>query len=175
MPESVWNSTLAEFRDRLASVESVPAGVSTAAVSSAFALGLVIKVLAIASGRKDFKGDRSALASLMDEARAHSQILEKCADQDIDAFRQRSRAAIEVPLRAARAAASGMSLCNRAEGMIHAAVAPDAAAAGEILSGAVKAILCSLEFNLRQLKEDDPYRLEVAAQLQQLSATKKAG
>jgi len=175
MPESIWSSTLAEFRDRLASVESVPAGVSTAAVSAAFALGLVIKVLAIASGRRDFKGDRSLVAALIDDVRAHSRILEECADQDIAAFRQRSRAAIEVPLRAAQAAASGMSLCKRAEGMIHAAVAPDAAAAGEILSGAVKAILCSLEFNLRQLKEDDPYRLEVAARLQLLSATKKAG
>ena len=56
--DSIWTNTLAAFRDRLGSLESVPAGVSAAAVSATLGLGLLTKVLEVARKRKDFAGDR---------------------------------------------------------------------------------------------------------------------
>ena len=41
MSDSIWTATLATFRDRVAGLEPVPAGVSAAAVSATFGLGTV--------------------------------------------------------------------------------------------------------------------------------------
>jgi formiminotetrahydrofolate cyclodeaminase len=168
MPDSIWDSTLAAFRDRLASLESVPAGVSTAGVSAAFALGLLIKVLKIASKRKDFKGDRSLVAALLEDASAESAILSRCAQEDIAAFRQRSRPAIEVPLNVVRGATRGIALCEKARSLVHAAIAPDLSAASTLLAAAARAALFSLDANLKQLPAGDPYREEVTAEARQL-------
>lgn len=166
--DSIWSGTLGSFRDRLASVESVPAGVSTAAISAVFGLGLLTKALAIASKRKDFQGDRQMVAALLDEARTQSQILSKCADEDIAGFHQRSRAVIEVPLQIARAAATGVELCARAVEFVHAAVAPDLSTGATLLAAALRSTLFSLEANLEQLPSGDPYREEVSAEARQL-------
>ncbi len=81
MSDSIWSATLEQFRDRLAGIESVPAGVSTAAVSATFALGLLAKVLAIAAKRKDFAGDRALVDALLDaSARTRRCIFRGCAD-----------------------------------------------------------------------------------------------
>ena len=168
MPQSIWTSTLDAFRERLASVESVPAGVSTAAVSAACALGLLIKVVAIASRRRDFTGHPEVAAALMNDAKTHADILARCADEDIDAFRQRLRAAIEVPLNVVRAAIAGLSLCDQAQTMVHAAVAPDLSAAKTLLAAAARATFFSLEANLQQLPAGDPFRQDVTVQAREL-------
>ena len=168
MPDSIWTSSLAAYRERLATIESVPAGVSTAAVCAAFALGLLIKVLAIASRRRDFTGDRALAAAWMDEAKNHADILANCADDDIIAFRQRSRDAIEVPLNVGRAAIAGLSLCDKAEPLVHAAIAPDLAAARTFITAAARAAFFSLEANLEQLPSGDRYREEVTRQVREL-------
>ena len=168
MPDSIWDATLAEFRDRLATRESVPAGVSTAAVSAAFALGLLVKVLEIASKRKDFQGDRQRAADLIAAAQKQSKILSHSADEDIIAFRERLRGAMEVPLRVARAAASGLELCNQDHGMIHAAIAPDLYTAATLLKAAVDSSLSSLKANVEQLPAGDPFGEEVMAGAREL-------
>jgi len=168
MAESIWTNTLGAFRDRLATVESVPAGVSTAAVTAAFALSLLIKVVKIASRRKAFAGDGSLALALMDDARIASELLSHCADEDIVAFRERSRGAIEVPLKVARAAVSGLVLCGKAEALVHKAVAPDLEAAATLLASAVRATLFSLEANLEQLPAGDSYGENAAAEARQL-------
>jgi formiminotetrahydrofolate cyclodeaminase len=169
MPDSIWDSTLAQFRDRLASVESVPAGVSTAAVSAAFAIGLLTKVLKIASRRKDFSGDRSLVTALLDQAQEASQTLSRLADRDILAYRERSRHMITVPIDVARAAAVGLALCDQAKPLVHALLAPDLGTAEELLTAAVRSTLLTVTSNLQQLPEDDAYRIEVTAELTLLS------
>jgi formiminotetrahydrofolate cyclodeaminase len=182
MSDSIWSAALATFRDRLAGLEPVPAGVSAAAVSATFGLGLLIKVLEIASKRKSFAGDRKLVESLIHEARNKSQILAHLADDDVAAFHQyldclrrkestgaAIRKAIEIPLKIARASASGVALCEQATGLVHAFVAPDLGTAEELLTAAVRSTLLSVNSNLQQLPEDEPYRVEVTAELTLLS------
>jgi formiminotetrahydrofolate cyclodeaminase len=182
MSDSIWTATLASFRDRVASAEPAPAGVSAAAVSATFGLGLLIKVLEIASKRKDFSGDRDLVVALLDEARTSSQTLSQLADEDIAAFNQyleclrrkeptdaAIRKAIEVPLSVARTAASGLDLCEKATGMVHAFIAPDLGTASILLRGAVRAALLSVNLNAQQLREGDPYRKEVTAEALRLA------
>jgi formiminotetrahydrofolate cyclodeaminase len=182
MSDSIWTAALATFRDRLGSLEPVPAGVSAAAVSATLGLGLLIKVLEIASKRKDFAGDRQLVDTLVHDARNKSQMLAHLADEDIVAFHQyldclrrkestgaAIRKAIEIPLKIARASASGLALCEQATGLVHAFVAPDLGTAEELLTAAVRSTLLSVNSNLQQLPEDEPYRVEVAAELTLLS------
>ena len=182
MSESIWTATLAAFRDRVAGLEPAPAGVSIAAVSATLGLALLIKVLEIARKRKDFAGDQGHVAAMLDDARSASQVLSRLADEDIAAFDQyldclrrkqptgaAIRKAIEVPLNVARAASSGMNLCEQATGMVHAFVAPDLGTASALLSAAVRSTLRTVEFNIQQLPETDPYRLEVAAETRRIA------
>jgi methenyltetrahydrofolate cyclohydrolase len=182
MSDSIWSAALATFRDRLAGLEPVPAGVSAAAVSATLGLGLLIKVLEIASKRKDFRGDRRLVESLTHDARNKSQILAHLADEDIVAFHQyldclrrkestdaAMKKAIEIPLKIARASAAGLTLCGQATGLVHALIAPDLGTAEELLTAAVRSTLLTVNFNLQQLPEDDPYRVEVTAELKPLS------
>ncbi len=158
MPDSIWDSTLAAFRDRLASVESVPAGASTAAVTGALGLGLLVKVLEIASRRG------AEVAPLLARARELSGKLSQLADDDIAAYRQRSRAMIEVPLKIARGAAAGFALCEEARGLVHKAIAPDLITAATLLDAVVQSTVLTVESNLEQLPSGDPYREEVTAE-----------
>jgi methenyltetrahydrofolate cyclohydrolase len=185
--DSIWTATLASFRDRVASLEPVPAGVSAAAVTATLGLGLLTKVLEIASKRKDFSGDRELVATLLHEARNQSQVLVQMADEDIARFRQyldavrqkvstgaALRKTIEVPLTVARASASGVALCEKSTGLVHAFVAPDLATARTLLVAAAESTLFTIRANLEQLPSGDPYREEVArearALLQEISA-----
>jgi formiminotetrahydrofolate cyclodeaminase len=167
--DSIWTDTLEEFRDHLAGTESVPAGVSTAAVSAAFAIGLLTKVVKIASRRKDFSGDRSLVTALLNQAQEASQTLSLLADRDIVAYRERSRDMITVPIDVARAAAEGLALCDQAKPLVHALLAPDLSTAEELLTAAVRSTLLTVSFNLQQLPEDDPFRIRVTAELTLLS------
>ena len=101
------------------------------------------------------------------------QILAHLADEDIVAFHQyldclrrkestdaAMKKAIEIPLKIARASAAGLTLCGQASGLVHALIAPDLGTAEELLT---------VNFNLQQLPEDDPYRVEVTAELTLLS------
>jgi formiminotetrahydrofolate cyclodeaminase len=184
MSDSIWTVTLATLRGRVAGTEPVPAGVSAAAITAVFALGLVTKVLEIASQRKDFAGDRQLVDTLLDDARGMSALLSRLADDDIAAFHQyldyrrrkqpmdaAIRRAIEVPLNVARAAASGIALCEKAAGLVHSFVAADLGAATALLAGAVRATLFSIEANLKQLPADDAYGMEAASEARRLAET----
>jgi formiminotetrahydrofolate cyclodeaminase len=176
MPDSVWKATLEEFRERLASTDPAPAGVTAAAVSATLALGLLIKVLEITRNRKSFSGDPQKIAELLRAAANESARLAQYADDDITAYKEylasrRSaaalRRAIEVPLGAARAAASGLELCAQAVSLIPAPLAPDLDAATTLLAGAVRAMLFSIDANL-QHETDQQFREKVEAEVLQV-------
>jgi formiminotetrahydrofolate cyclodeaminase len=80
----------------------------------------------------------------------------------IEARRNRSpelqaalRQAIETPLNAARATAGGIELCREAAGYMRGAIAADVAGAALLLAGAVRAILCSLDANVRAVEHEE--------------------
>jgi formiminotetrahydrofolate cyclodeaminase len=183
MPDSIWTATLADFRDRVASLEPVPAGVSAAAVTATLGFGLLIKVVEIASRRKNFAGDPQLVRALLTEARTKSQILSHLADDDIAAFHDyldclrakqpmdsATRKTIDVPLNVARAASSGLVLCEQAKPLMHAFIASDLAAAVTLLTASRDAALLSVKFNLQQLPPADPYRSQVSTEVARLSA-----
>jgi formiminotetrahydrofolate cyclodeaminase len=184
MPESVWKSTLADFRDRLAGRESVPAGVSVAAVSASLGLSLLIKVIEIVRNRKDFAGDPAKVEALLAQARAESAKLDRSADEDIVAFAEymASRGtpgetvalekAIQTPLGAARAAAAGLQLCSQAIALTPASIAPDLGTAALILAGSVRSMLLSVESNALLLKNWES-RAEIAREVEELKQLAK--
>jgi formiminotetrahydrofolate cyclodeaminase len=182
MPDSIWNDTLASFRDRVASHEPVPAGVTAAAVSAALALALLSKVLQVTLRHKDFTGDPNLVGALLDDAQKTSMILSQLADDDVAAFQQyldcvrnkqptgsALRKTIEVPLNVARTASVGITLCEKSDGHVHQVVAPDLGVASALLTGAVRSALVTVNSNIRRLPEGDPYRDEAAAEVLRLA------
>jgi formiminotetrahydrofolate cyclodeaminase len=186
MSASIWTTTLEQFRDRMASHEPVPAGVTAAAVSAVFALALLAKVLQVTLRHKEFAGDRELVSALLDDARNLFGILEHLADDDVAAFQDyldcvRSkqstdsalRKTIEVPLNVARAASLGIGLCETSAGHVHRVVAPDLGVASALLEGAVRSTLVTLKSNLEQLPDGDPFRDEVTSEILQLASQSK--
>jgi methenyltetrahydrofolate cyclohydrolase len=165
----IWKATLESFRDSVASAEPAPAGVSVSAVSATLGVSLLQMVLEIVAKRKSFAGDRGELSSLRQAAKNEADRLARCADEDIAAYRayiaarrlktgdaeaaRSLRAVLETPLQAARSALSGLDLCAAAAGMVNGAVAADLGTAAILLAGAVRALLLSVDVNLRQLPD----------------------
>jgi formiminotetrahydrofolate cyclodeaminase len=191
MPSHVWDASLENFRNAAASGEPMPAGVSVSAVSASLAFGLLAKVLKVSGRRKDFTGNLPKLEALLENVRGESKRMMQFADEDIAAFnayvatarlpqatdaereiRQRAvdaavRKAIEVPLAAARAAASGISLCSDAASMAHPNVAADLGAATSLLASAMRVFLLCADSNIRQVASDpSAYRQAVAGRFE---------
>jgi formiminotetrahydrofolate cyclodeaminase len=164
------------------------------AVSARLGLGLLEKVLRIVSQRRDFSGDLGRFSQLDDAARTESARLARYADEDIAAFnkymacrrlakdtpqqredRERAIAAalrttIEIPMNVARSAIAGIDLCTSAAGFVHAFVAADLGAAAELLAGAVRATLLSVDFNLGQIPRDSQFYRDVMAERHELQS-----
>jgi formiminotetrahydrofolate cyclodeaminase len=169
---SVWLTTLGAFSDEVATPSPVPAAVAVSAVTAQLGLGLLIKVLEITAKRKGFSGDSLKVRALIDAAHQESEQLRAVADEDIAAVRQflsfrnssAVRNAIEVPMRAARAGVAGLDLCGEAAGIIHGLLAADLGAGVLLLSAGVRAILISVDSNLRQFSSEEGYREQVIAE-----------
>ncbi len=181
MADSVWKSTLEEFRAQLASRDPVPAGVSAAAITASLALSLVIKVLEIARNRRDFRADPAKVEEMLASARAESSKLARYADEDAAAFAAYMasrgkpnepaalllRKAIEIPLEAARAASAGLKLCAEAVPMTPASIQPDLGTSALLLAASVRAMLLSAELNAQRLA-DPEFQREVAREAENL-------
>jgi formiminotetrahydrofolate cyclodeaminase len=166
MPDSVWTGTIDAFRARVGGTGPVPAGVSISAVSASLALALVGKVLDITGRRKTFAGDRALLNALIEQARAESSTLTRLADEDVEAFdlyleatrsgdpevtAKAASLTIKVPMEGARAAIRGLDLCLEAVELVSGLTAADLGIAAKLLDGAVRAMLLSVDFNVKQM------------------------
>jgi len=163
----IWDRTLRDLRDNVATRDPVPAGVSVAAVSACLGLSLLRKVLEIARHRKDFEGDPVRVEELLNQARAESDKLERLAEEDIEAYREfmarrkteeapaALRRATEVPLEAARSAFAGLELCADSNAFVPASILPDYKTAAVLLSGAVRAIAFSVQANTQYLADEE--------------------
>ncbi|HEY3823591.1 MAG TPA: cyclodeaminase/cyclohydrolase family protein [Bryobacteraceae bacterium] len=181
LQDSLWKSTLAEFREKACGTDPLPAGVAISAVSASLALALLAKVLDIAVRRKNFSGDRQRLTALLDAAREESARLAQLADDDVHAFQEYMeckrqgrdpneavRNAIQVPMNAARSAVRGLELCSEAIGMLQGLTAADVGSAASLLSGAVRAFLLSANANDRTMRSDETFSRQVAAECRKL-------
>jgi formiminotetrahydrofolate cyclodeaminase len=172
---SIWTGTLSGFRERACGTDPVPASVAIAAVTASLALALLAKVLAIAGKRKNFSGDRQRLSALLDSARAESTRLTHLTDEDIRAFNEylesaheSARKAFEVPMEAARSAIRGLGICAEASGMIRGLIASDIEGASALLTGAVRAMLLSVDSNLRYMRADEQFSNSIANECRRL-------
>lgn len=173
---SIWGISLAAFREDLAGIDPAPAAVTASCVTAELGLGLLLKVLHITARRKSFQGDLPRLNALIEAAREESRQLRLAADADIEAVHgfigsrdpQAVRNAIEIPMRAARAVARGADLCAGAAGLIQGLPAADLGAAAIFLSAALRAILISVDFNLRLLDAQDAYAASIRAERRSL-------
>lgn len=179
MEDSIWPIPIGELREKVAGTDPVAAGVAISAVTASLALALLAKVLEIVRRRKGFEGDPRELATLLEGVRRESVELTKLADADVRAFSRymdllrrkeaadaAMREAISVPMDAARAAVRGLDLCQEAEPHCQTGMtASDFRVAGALLTGALRGMVLSVESNLRQLAEDDPFRQATMSEL----------
>jgi formiminotetrahydrofolate cyclodeaminase len=157
--------------------DSLTGVVAAAALSASLALRVLKNVLQVAAHRHD----SARVRELIEAAQKAAGSLEALAAEDGDVYaaymqarRERSpelqlalRRAIETPLNAARASASGIDLCLEASGFTRGAIAADVSGAAALLAGAVRATLCSVDANLQRL-EDQAFAHAVAAERQML-------
>lgn len=190
MPTRVSASTLEQFRHAAAGQQPTPAGVAVAAVATAFALGLLVKVLTI-SGRKAHPDTTARLEALAAAAQAASQRMLQLAGDDSAAFeayltarrmphatdseraaRQHAldstvRGAIDLPLAAAQEAAAGLQLCSETSAATPPALVADLGVAATLLAGALRGFLLCAQSNVRQMAPDAAsYRERLAAEMQ---------
>ena len=179
MDSSVWAGTLAEFREKASGTDPVPASVAISAVTASLALALLAKVLAIAGKKKD-------LSQLLDAALAESACLARLADADIQVFNEYMeckrdgrdlaaavRKAIEVPMEASRSAVRGLELCVSAAGVVRGLMAADVGGAAALLSAAVRAMLLSVDFNVRAMDTEEQLSVVISAERLELELTAK--
>jgi formiminotetrahydrofolate cyclodeaminase len=192
----ISSSTLESFREHIAGAKDpITGGVAVASVSAGLGMALLALTLQVTSRRKDFSGDRARLDKLLGAANKESARLMRRADQDIAAYQQYReshkrkrgigaalRKIIESPLGAAASSARGLDLCVEAVSLAPLSVVSDLGAAATLLAGSVKAILLTVDVNLRQLPAGSQLRrnagkkrreLERAATLQMDQVLKK--
>jgi methenyltetrahydrofolate cyclohydrolase len=189
-PASVWKSTLEEFDNQITQGQGITGGVAIAAISASFAVSLLRMVIGITARKTDPEGDLAQLQQLRDAAMDESAHLQKAADQDraayasyVEALRlpratdqeraardQATRRALEhateTPMGAARSLVRSIELCARAAPLVRGDVAADVTGAAEILEGALRAILASVDVNLRRIGDEEirKERLELEAE-----------
>lgn len=175
---------LESFRRHIAGAgDPIAGGVAVSAVSAALAFSLLAMTLEVSSRRKDFSGDRKLLAALLREAGSQADRLAQRAEDDTAAYQhyrealkqKRSmgealRKIIETPLDAAEAAARGLDLCAQALPLEARSVLPDLGAAVALLAAAVKAIVLSVDVNLRGIAADSEFGQEARQTCRELEA-----
>ena len=144
----------------------------SAAISATLALALLSKVLQVTRKRKDFAGDSDLISSLMNDTQKTSEALSCLADEDVAAYheyleclRQKQptgdaiRKTIEVPLDVAAHCFARHRALRKGRGPRSSRCrTPTWAIAAGLLAGVVRSTLVTVNSNIQQLSEDDPYR-----------------
>jgi methenyltetrahydrofolate cyclohydrolase len=175
----VSGATLEAFRAAAGGTQPTPAGVAVAAAAAAFAFGLLAKSLAVSGRRMQAGAGRASLEALAATAHAQSSRMLQLADDDIAAFEHylastrlpqateperhvrgqalagALRRTIDVPLAAARSAASGLQQCAAARPMTHGVVLADLGTVVTLLAGALRAFVLCAQANIGRLPAAD--------------------
>jgi len=172
MAESLWDLSLQSALDQTASAAPTPGGGSIGAVSASFGLGLVIMALeisakqqptaaaAIAQGRKLLDGltafvdrDVAVFQAYMDALRLPKATEAEQAARD-DARAAASLEAARTPLQAAEACLKALSFAHTSARHVHKHVWSDLLAGSDLLMGALKAVLRTVDINLPMVRDD---------------------
>lgn len=175
MSDSIWNLSLCAALDQTASANPTPGGGSIAPMSGAFGLGLVLMALEV-SAKKQTPAAEAAAAAL-DEGRAYLTEISQFVDRDVAVFqsymaalrlpktteleqaaRDSARAAASLdaartPLLAAEACLRALQFAKSAAPHVHKNVWSDLLAGADLLMGAIKAVLRTVDINLPALKD----------------------
>lgn len=170
----LWQSSLQEFRDGLASSAPAPGGGAAGAVACTLGAALLIMACEIAAQRENappeiaaaLPGLRKAMAGLSVAAEKDAEAYGKYAaanalPKNSEAESAARGAALQAALTAAAAspasaAAEALSALETAEKilpLIHAGIVSDVAAGAELLNGGVQALLFTLDSNIRLMKD----------------------
>lgn len=159
---AVWQGSFAQFEETITAADGLTGGVAVAAVSAALAARILEMALRVAARKNDAAVIRDAITATAREA----ECLARIPDEDraayaayLAAVRERSpeadaalRRATLVPLAAARSAARVLGLCTVTAPLVRGSVSADVAGSAALLAGAIRAILFSVEANLKQLR-----------------------
>ncbi|MEP6961816.1 MAG: cyclodeaminase/cyclohydrolase family protein [Acidobacteriota bacterium] len=142
MDASLWQDTLDGFQQGVAADRPTPAGVATAAVTAALGLSLLVKALRI-TGKKP---------ELLEPALKLIEELRSAADADVAAVRRyietKDQGSLhDAPVRAAKAAMAGVTLCEDAAGAVKGLIRADIEASTALLQGAAAAIAACVAAN----------------------------
>ena len=173
MSESIWDLSLRSALDQTASAAPTPGGGSVAAISAAFGLGLVIMALEVSAKKQPTaaaeitKGRKllDALTPFVDrDVAVFSAYMEALrlpkATEAEQAARDEARAAASLeaartPLQAAEACLRSLSFAHSAARHVHKNVWSDLLAGSDLLIGALKAVLRTVDINLPMVRDDD--------------------
>lgn len=191
MSDSLLETTIIQFLDRLASSAPTPGGGSVAALTGAMAAGLITMVCDLTIGKKQYADFEAEAKAIRERAETYRAELQHLAQADIDVFNQLSavyklprtteadaasrraaiqkvmRQATEIPLRTARAAAALLPLCAPLARYGNRTAVTDVAAAALLIRAAVPAALINVESNLTVI-EDQIFAREARAQAEDL-------
>ena len=192
MEERAFDTSVADFLDRLASAMPAPGGGGAAALGGAMGAALVSMVCNLTIGKARYAEVEGQMRDALDRAEALRQELQELAQADIEAFNRLSaayklarttdsdqairrdaiqaslRRATEVPLRTARAAAAILPLCPPVAEHGNQAAVSDVGVGVLLAHAAVRSSLLNVEINLRLL-EDKMYVRQVQAEVERLS------
>jgi formiminotetrahydrofolate cyclodeaminase len=175
MSDSLWDLSLRAALDQTASASPTPGGGSIAPITGAFGLGLVLMALEI-SAKKQSPAAEAANAAL-EQGRSHLGELSQFADRDVAVFRAYMEAlrlpklteaeqsardtaraaasldAARTPLLAAEACLRALQFASLAAPNVHKTVWSDLLAGADLMMGALKAVLRTVDINLPALRE----------------------
>lgn len=191
MSEPIESQSVGAFLDALASNAPAPGGGSVAALSGAMAAGLVSMVCALTIGKKQFAEFEDELRGIHDRAETLRKQLQDLAQEDVAVFSRLSatyklprvtdadaatrqaaiqtvtRAAAEVPMRVAQAAAALLPLCTALSSRCSRLIVSDVGVAAILARATVQSAILNIEINLSGL-EDQIYVRQTRARLADL-------
>lgn len=193
MTEHIFELSVGEFLDQLASKAVTPGGGGAAALSGAMAAALLSMVCNLTIGKPRYAEVEEEMRAALDRTEALRQELQALAEEDVvvfnrltaayklprvtdadtairrDAIQAALRRATEVPLRTARAAAALLPLCPAIAERGNVLAVSDAGVAVHLAHAAVRSALLNVTTNLRTL-EDRRFAREVQAEAERLSS-----
>lgn len=163
MTDSLWNQTLADFRDALGADRPTPSCGAASAVSAS--LGMALVGMAVRITRADAtEADRPPLQDLLTRCDTLTESLGQQADADVRAFEaylasakeqrpegpapEALRQALAVPLASARLCRQGLETARVALPLCKPGLRSDVVAGAGLLHAALGAVLLNLDANL---------------------------
>lgn len=189
MSDSLWTMSLHDALLATASPSPTPGGGSIAPVSGAFGLSLMVMALEVTNAKQP----SDALAAAIGQGRALLDALAAHADRDVlvfqtymhalslpkaDAAQQAARRdalqaavldAARVPLAAAESCLAALEYGESIGALVQRNVVSDLVAGADLLLGALKAVLRSVDINLPVLRDENARR-EIAERAAQVAA-----